>query len=85
MPLSSHVRRCLNCDGPHAWFLSWIPCLFCGGLMNPCAKKLAVAVTYADGLRRSGQAHVVCTAAEKAWQALGLAPREVIVTEEERP
>lgn len=47
--------------------------------MNPCARKLDVLVTYADGLRRSGQAHAVCTAAEKTWQALGLAPREVII------
>jgi hypothetical protein len=50
--------------------------------MNPCAKKLDVVVTYADGLSRSGQAHAVCTAAERAWQSLGLAPREVVVAQE---
>lgn len=75
--------RCLNCDGAHAGPLSWIPCLFCGGLMNPCAKKIDVSVTYADGLRRSGLAHAVCTAAEREWKSLGLAPREVVVAEKE--
>lgn len=73
---------CLNCGGAHARPLSWVPCLFCGALMNPCAKKLDVVVTYADGLSRSGQAHAVCTAAERAWQSLGLAPREVVVAQE---
>jgi hypothetical protein len=71
--------KCLNCNGPHVHALSWVPCLFCGGLMNPCATKLDVTVTYADGLHRSGQAHAVCTAAEKEWRTLGLAPREVNV------
>lgn len=72
---------CLNCDGPHSGTLSWVPCLFCGGLMNPCRKKVFVSVTHADGTRRSGLAHMFCAAAEKSWRDLGLAPRQVVVEE----
>jgi hypothetical protein len=77
--------RCLNCDEPHAWTLSWIPCLFCGGLMNPCRKRISVSVTYANDTQRSGLAHAVCAEVEKNWEAWGRAPREVVVEKSQLP